>query len=79
VGTGAALIANAAAPLQVTASVPVVTVTLHAPTVAPGATVILAVATVAEVTVMLLTVMPSQKVATLTPSVKLVSVPVMVT
>ena len=75
--TGAAVMVNA--PVQVTASVPVVTVTSQVPTGAFGAMVIFATAWTREVTVMLLTVMPGQKDALLAPSAKLVSTPVMVT
>jgi hypothetical protein len=76
--TGAAVTVNAT--VQVTISVPVVTVTSHAPTGASAAMVIFATAWAGEVTRVLLTVMPVQlKDALLTPSTKLVSAPVMVT
>ena len=76
--TGAPVMVNAVG--QVTISVPVVTVTSRAPTVAPGSMVILATASVVEFTFVLLTVMPVPlKDATVTPSAKLVSTPVIVT
>ena len=76
--TGAAVMVNAA--VQVTISVPVVTVTSHAPTGASEAMVIFTTAWAGEITRVLLTVMPVQlKDALLTPSTKLVSTPVMVT
>ena len=56
--TGAAVMVNAA--VQVTISVPVVTVTSHAPTGASAAMVIFATAWAGEVTRVLLTVIPVQ-------------------
>ena len=74
--TGAAVTVKAA--VQITISAPVVTVTSHAPKGASAAMVIFAITSVEEVIVMLLTVIPVQKDA-IEASVKLVSVPVMVT
>ena len=75
--TGAAFIVKAA--VQVTISVPVVTVTSHAPSGAFVAMVIFAITSVEEVTVMLLTVIPVQKDAFESSCVKLVFEPVIVT
>ena len=76
--TGAAVMVNAA--VQVTISVPVVTVTSHTPTVALGAMVICAIAWVGELTTVLLTVMPVLlNDALVRPFEKLVFDPVMVT
>jgi len=76
--TGAAVTVNAAE--QVTVSPPVVAVTLRAPNVAPESMVIVATTWVGSVTAVLLTVIPLPlKDATVSPSEKWVSTPVMVT
>ena len=68
------------AAVQVTVSVSVVAVTSRAPTVAPGAMLIFATASVAEFTCVLLTVIPLPlKAATVTPLIKFVFMPVIVT
>jgi len=75
---GAAVTVNAA--VQVTTSGPVVAVTSHAPNDAPGAMLIFATASVAEFTCVLLTVIPLPlNDATVTPAVKFVFRPVIVT
>ena len=77
--TRAAVIVNAAG--QVIISVPVVTVTLRAPNVAPAAMVILATASVGALTFVLLTVIPrtAESAQRITLVEKLVFAPVIVT
>ncbi len=65
--------------VSVTTSVPVVRVTLRAPTVAAASIVMFAVAVVGELTVRVLTVIPAPRLAVVVPCTKFVNCAVMAT